>query len=140
MKKIAVLLSLFSFTLFFSQESQNYVRISYSSICCGTPSAEPVMSYLDQFQKKNRIRSFEVYRESGLGREGEFNLYIGTDKLSKRQKSNFIKGLKDAVSSQNAKRNRKNAGTVNFDETVVVTKADLSNVKNLTVYKNNLIK
>jgi len=104
-------------------------------MCCGTPSPDPVMSYLSQFQKKNKTKAFEVYRQSGLGREGEFNLYIGIDKLSKTQKTNFIKGLQSAISSQNSKRNQSSDGTVNFEETAVITKADLGKARNLTIYK-----
>lgn len=135
MKKILLIFSIFSFTFFFSQKNENYIQISYGSICCGTPSTDPVMDYLNQFQKKNKTQPFEIYRQSGLGREGEFNLYIGIDKLSKTQKSNFIKGLKAAVDSQNNSRRENSDGMVSFDETITVTKSDLNKARNLTIYK-----
>lgn len=135
MKKILLIAGIFSFSFFWAQKNQNYLQIGYSSMCCGTPSPDPVMSYLSQFQKKNKTKAFEVYRQSGLGREGEFNLYIGIDKLSKTQKTNFIKGLQSAISSQNSKRNQSSDGTVNFEETAVITKADLGKARNLTIYK-----
>jgi len=140
MKKIIVTIALLSFGLFFSQKSQNYFEISYSSICCGTPSTGPVTSYLSQFQKKNKTKAFEVFQQPGLGREGEFNLYIGVDQLSKSQKTIFMKGLKTAISSQNTKRNESRDGIVYFESSKTVTKSDLASIKNLKVYKNNLTK
>ncbi|WP_228453659.1 hypothetical protein [Chryseobacterium aquaeductus] len=116
------------------------MQISYSSICCGTPSTDPVMNYLSQFQKKNKTKSFEILQQSGLGREGEFNLYVGYDQLSKTQKTSFIKGLQTAINSQNTKRNQSSDGLVNFTSSKIVTKADLASIKNLTLYKNNLTK
>lgn len=140
MKKIIVIVALFSFGMFFSQKNQNYLEISYSSICCGTPSTTPVINYVSQFQKKNKTKAFEILQQRGLGREGEFNLYISTDQLSKTQKVNFLKGLKSAISSQNTKRNESSEGIVNFESSKTVTKSDLASIKNLTVYKNNLTK
>ncbi|MBK1897123.1 hypothetical protein [Chryseobacterium paridis] len=134
MKKSAILLSIFCFTFFFSQKNKNYLQVGYASICCGTPSEDPVINYIAQFQKKNKTKQFEIYRQSGLGREGEFNIYIGIDALTENKKNKFISGLKAAVSSQNAKR-KSNSGNVNFDETQIVTKADLANARNLTIYK-----
>ncbi|MDQ0594708.1 hypothetical protein QFZ37_003077 [Chryseobacterium ginsenosidimutans] len=136
MKKIAIIIGLFSFTFFFSQNNENYLQIGYHSMCCGTPSADPVMNYVNQFKKKSKVKNFEVYRQSGLGREGEFNLYVGTDGFSKTQKSKFISGLRATVNSQNSKRKTNSDGTVTFDETGMVKKADLSNARNLTLLKN----
>jgi hypothetical protein len=136
MKKIALLLfGLLCCTLFFAQKSQNYVQISYGSICCGTPSPDPVISYLEKFAKKNKKKSFEVYSQSGLGREGEFKLYIGIDNLSKKQQNSFIKGLEAVVETQNNQRNKSRDGRVSFDDQKVITKADLANSRNLTIYK-----
>lgn len=135
MKKTAILLGIFCFTFFFSQKNQNYLQLGYASICCGTPSPDPVINYVSQFQKNNKIKPFEIYRQSGLGKEGEFNLYIGIDALSKTKKNSFIAGLKAAVSSQNMKKDKGNKGNVSFDETQIITKADLANSRNLTIYK-----
>lgn len=136
MKKILLTIGLFSSVLFFAQKSENYLQIGYHSICCGTPSDKPVMDYLNQFQKKNKVKNFEIYRQSGLGREGEFNIYIGTDGFSKKQKIKFIDGLKAAVESQNRTRKPNRDGNVSFEETEMVKKADLSNARNLTLIKN----
>jgi len=135
MKKIALLFGLLCCTLFFAQKSQNYVQVSYGSICCGTPSPDPVISYLEKFAKKNKKKSFEVYSQSGLGREGEFRLYIGIDSLTKKQRSSFIKGLEAVVDLQNNQRDKSRDGHVSFDDQKVVTKADLANSRNLTIYK-----
>ncbi|WP_449397717.1 hypothetical protein [Chryseobacterium wanjuense] len=122
MKKILFTLGLFLSTFFFAQKSENYLQIGYASICCGTPSDKPVMDFVSQFQKKNKIKELEVYKQSGLGREGEYNLYIGIDKLSKTQKTSFIKGLKKAIDAQNSARKENRDGIVNFNETELVKK------------------
>lgn len=120
---------------FFSQKSMSYLQISYGSICCGTPSTKPVTDYIKKFEKSNHLKAFEVLKQGGLGREGEFNLYIGIDRLGKKKKSTFIKGLQSAIASQNKKRKQDSDGTVNFDPAATVYKSDLSNIKNLTIYK-----
>ncbi len=135
MKKGIAAIAVFCFTFFFSQKNQNYLEISYGSICCGPPSEKPVISYLKEFKKKNQIKSLEVLMQSGLGREGEFSLYVGTDYLTTNQRSRLIRGLMAAVSNQNNKREQGNKGTVNFDSATVVHQSDLINAKNLTIYK-----
>ncbi|WP_292009201.1 hypothetical protein [Chryseobacterium sp.] len=135
MKKIILLTGIFYFTSFYSQKNQNYVQIGYASICCGTPSESPVINYVKQFQKKNKLQNPEMYIEPGLGKEGEFSLYIGIDNLSKNQKDTFTKGLQSVISSQNNMRKKNRDGFVNFDETNIAIKEDLLN-KKLTIYKN----
>ncbi|QIY89579.1 hypothetical protein [Chryseobacterium gallinarum] len=136
MKKVLLTISTFCFAFFFSQKSQNYLEISYSSVCCGTPSEEPVISSLRQFEKKNKIKGMEILIQSGLGREGEFNLYVGTDKLNAKQKKQLIQNLSAVTALQNGKRKGNSSGFVNFDPTVTVSQPDLMNARNLTIYKN----
>ncbi|MFN4364347.1 hypothetical protein [Chryseobacterium hispalense] len=135
MKKILLAIGLFSTVLFFAQKNENYLVVGYHSICCGTPSDKPVMDYITKFRAKNKIKNFEIYRQSGLGREGEFNLYIGTDKFSKTQKVQFVNGLKAAIDAQNRMKKPNRDGNVSFDETQLMKKADLSNARNLTLIK-----
>lgn len=137
MKKIVLTLSLLCFSFFYSQKNQNYLEVSYGSICCGPPSDVPVMNYITQFQKKNKLKAFEIYEQSGLGREGEFSFYIGIDKLSKAQKTNFIKGLKAVVKAQNDKRNESRDGIVHFEESAPVSQSELSKKTNITLYKKS---
>lgn len=135
MKKILSTIGLFSTVLFFAQKNENYLVVGYHSICCGTPSDKPVMDFINTFRTKNKIKNFEVYRQNGLGREGEFNLYIGTDTFSKTQKIQFVNGLKAAIDAQNRMKKPNRDGNVSFDETEVIKKADLSNARNLTLIK-----
>ncbi|MET3035746.1 hypothetical protein ABXT08_06575 [Chryseobacterium sp. NRRL B-14859] len=136
MKKALLTISTFCFALFFSQKNQNYLEISYSSICCGTPSEEPVIFSLKQFEKKNRIKGMEILLQSGLGREGEFNLYVATDPLNGKQKKQLIQTLSSVIALQNGKRRQNSTGFVNFDPATSVSGTDLMNIKNLTIYKN----
>lgn len=135
MKKIIITVFLFSSVFFFSQKNQNYIQVSYSSICCGTPSTQPLMDYVKRFEKKNKLKSFEILQQGGLGREGEFNLYIGIDKLSKKKKATFLKGLQSALALQNEKRKKDSDGHVNLDSEAAVHGSDLKDIKNLTIYK-----
>ncbi|MCD1117950.1 hypothetical protein [Chryseobacterium turcicum] len=138
MKKLFLTIAVFSCVFFFAQKSQNYVEISYNSICCGTPSSTPVMNYINSFQgKKNTL---EIYRQSRLGREGEYKLFIGIDALSKSKKAKFIKGLEAAINSQNKSRNESSDGIVNFDSQKIVSKEKLSTLNNLTIYKKENLK
>jgi hypothetical protein len=134
MKKIILTAALFCFTFFYSQKNQNYLQIGYASVCCGPPSEKPVISYLKEFKKKNQIKSLEILIQSGMGREGEFNVYVGTDYLSVNQKSRLIRGLMATVSNQNNRREQKDNGLVNFNSEITVKQQDI-NTKNLTIYK-----
>lgn len=134
MKKIFLTLGIFSCVFFYAQKSENFYEISYNSICCGTPSTASVMNYIEAFKAKNKGKEIEVFRQSGLGREGEFRLYIGIDALSKSKKKKFVTGLEAAVNSQNNARNKSSDGTVNFQSTGLVKKEDLKKINNLTVY------
>ncbi|MBL3546445.1 hypothetical protein [Chryseobacterium sp. KMC2] len=134
MKKIILTAALSCFTFFYSQKNQNYLQIGYASVCCGPPSEKPVISYLKEFKKKNQIKSLEILIQSGMGREGEFNVYVGTDYLSVNQKSRLIRGLMATVSNQNNRREQKSNGLVNFNSEITVKQQDI-NTKNLTIYK-----
>lgn len=138
MKKIILTIAIFSFTFFFAQKSENYIEISYNSICCGTPSSTPVINYINSFQGKKNI--LEIYRQSRLGREGEYKLFIGIDALSKSKKANFIKGLEVTINSQNKSRNENSDGIVDFESQKIVKKEKLSTLNNLTIYKKENLK
>ncbi|MBQ0153062.1 MAG: hypothetical protein KBS61_09250, partial [Chryseobacterium sp.] len=114
MKKLALIIAIFSCTLFFAQKSKSYVPVGYSSICCGTPSSKPVMNYIADFQKKNK-KSIEVYQQSGLGREGEYSLFLGLDSLTKSKKKKFLSGLQTVIEQQNATKKRGKDGEVAID-------------------------
>lgn len=135
MKKIIITTALLAFTFFYAQKNQNYLEISYGSVCCGPASDKPVMSFLKEFKNKSQIKSLEVLIQKGMGREGEYTLYVGTDFLTKNQKKRLIRGLTATVSNQNNNKKSQSTGNVSFDSTAVVTQSDLTDVKNLTIYK-----
>lgn len=140
MKKTFLILGIFTCTFFFAQKSKTYLYLDYNSVCCGTPSTIPVMTYIETFQSKNKRKPIEVYRQSGLGREGEFKLFIGIDALSKSQRKQFIKGLEETVTSQNNKRNLNSDGSVFFTPTQSLSKEKLNQLNNLTIYKKEKLK
>lgn len=135
MKKVLLAVALFCSAFFFSQKNQNYLKIGYTSVCCGTASEKPVISYLKEFERKNQIRSLEILIQKGLGRESEFELYVGTDFMTINQKKRLIRGLTASVSNQNNNKKSENIGNINFDSTDIVHQEDLVNIKNLTIYK-----
>lgn len=140
MKKIALIIGILSCGFFFSQKSEKYIPVGYSSICCGPPSANPVMNYILEFQKKNKKRVLEVYKQSGLGREGEYTLYIGIDSLTKSKKKKFMTGLESVINLQNSKKDEGRDGSVAVELKNLTPKTELLGMKNLTLYKNNLTK
>ncbi|WP_336963041.1 hypothetical protein [Chryseobacterium contaminans] len=135
MKKILLAAALFCSAFFFSQKNQNYLKISYSSVCCGPASEKPVISYLKEFKRKNQIRSLEILMQKGMGREGEFELYVGTDFLTINQRKRLVRGLMASISNQNNNKKSQNIGNINFDPADIAHQEDLMNVKNLTIYK-----
>ncbi|MCE4067068.1 hypothetical protein LXM63_18350 [Chryseobacterium gleum] len=135
MKKILVLTALLTTAFFYSQKNQNYLEISYGSVCCGPPSDKPVISFLKEFKNKSQIKSLEILIQKGMGREGEYTLYIGTDYLTKNQKKRLVRGLTATISNQNNNKKSQSIGNVFFDSTTFVSQSDLKNVKNLTIYK-----
>ncbi|MBO9690618.1 hypothetical protein [Chryseobacterium sp.] len=135
MKKILVFTALLAFGFFYSQKNQNYLEISYGSVCCGPPSDKPVISFLKEFKNKSQIKSLEILIQKGMGREGEYTLYIGTDYLTKNQKKRLVRGLTATISNQNNNKKNQNTGTVFFDSATVVSQSDLKDIKNLTIYK-----
>lgn len=135
MKRIFLAIGIFSCVFFYAQKSNTFLYLDYNSMCCGTPSTDPVITYIETFQSKNKRKPIEVYRQSGLGREGEFKLFIGIDALSASKRKNFIKGLQETVILQNNKRNRNSDGTIFFTPTNSVSKENLNKLNNLTIYK-----
>jgi hypothetical protein len=129
MKKIFVAVTFFCLGFFaFSQSNNFYVKIDYTSICCGTPSGDPIHSFYKKFQKENHLKKFEIYTESGLGKEGEFAMYIGIDGLNTIQKKTFLKKLKTIADNQNKTRNSNSDGYVSLNDKLV-SKSELKEIK-----------
>ncbi len=70
-----------------------------------------------------------------MGREGEFELYVGTDFLTINQRKRLVRGLMASISNQNNNKKSQNIGNINFDPADIAHQEDLMNVKNLTIYK-----
>ena len=115
-------------TLSFSQTNKNYIVISYSSICCGTPFENPIIDYIIKFEKNNELNPFEMFVEYGLGKEGEHAFYIGTDNLNDKLKKSFLNGLKNTATNQNKKRIENSSGYVNV-ENECITNSTLKSIK-----------
>lgn len=133
MKKIILIFGIFTSAIFFAQKSENYYQISYNSICCGPPSEKPVRDYIQKFQGKNKGKTVEIFKQTGLGREGEYKLFVGIDALSKSKKRKFISGLEATINQQNIKKDSGSEGTVDFMGTSMVSKKDLMTLPNLNL-------
>ena len=141
MKKVLLIFGIFTSALFFSQKSENYYQISYNSICCGPPSTAPVLGYVETFQAKNKGKNIEIFRQSGLRREGEFKLFLGIDALSQSKKKKFISGLETTINQQNNSKDNGSQGNVDFISNSTVTKTTLMKLPNLTAnIKKDIIK
>ena len=78
------------------------IVISFNSICCGTPSADFLRSFLNQYTKKNKILP-EAWLLGGCGREGEFKVLLSLSKMKTSKKVKFNKLLKELILNQNIK-------------------------------------
>jgi hypothetical protein len=114
--------------LAFSQTNKSYIRIGYSSICCGTPSDKPLMDFVKNFEKENKLKPFEMFIEQGLGKEGEHAFYLGTDNLSSQLLQLFWDGLKTTASKQNEQRSKNKDGYVNVADKLIPN-STLKNIK-----------
>ena len=120
MKKAIILLCISLFSYSFGQENKEYLKIDFTSICCGTPSQQPLIDYIKDFQKQEKLKKFEIWRESELGYEGEFALYIGLDQLKKTKKIQFLNEVKNISESFNMQRNKNKDGYINVSEKLVL--------------------
>ncbi|WP_427873108.1 hypothetical protein [Flavobacterium sp. MMS24-S5] len=117
--KFIFLTILFIPILTLSQTNKNYIAITYSSICCGTPSEKPVMDFVKKAEKKLKLKPFEIFIENGLGKEGEHSFYIGTDNLINNQLKSFWNNLKHIASNQNQSRSKNENGFVNIEDNLI---------------------
>lgn len=114
MKKLILLIFIFVFTISYAQKNKNYLRIDFSSICCGPPSEKPITDYIEEFRKKNNWENFEIWQESRLGYEGEYSLFIGIDALDDRKKKIFISGLEKLISNIEKNRDINHDGNIDL--------------------------
>lgn len=141
-KKILLILSVLIFTFSFSQKNKYYVRIDFSSICCGPPSAENLQEYFLKYQKENKLQKFEIWTENGLGDEGEYALYIGVDQLIKNSDDQFWNGINTIVNEFSKTRNENQDGVIKIHESLVFKailiqkqKNPTTEVSKMTLYK-----
>lgn len=119
MKKLLLFSFPLLFAISFAQKNEKYVRIDFSSICCGPPSDQPLINYLEEFRQKNKLKDFEIWLETGLGDEGEYALYIGVDRLNPKKENTFISGIKSIVNDFESSRNINQDGNIRFHDDLV---------------------
>ena len=119
MKKLLLFSFPLLFAISFAQKNEKFVRIDFSSICCGPPSDQPLINYLEEFRQKNKLKDFEIWLETGLGDEGEYALYIGVDRLNPKKENTFISGIKSIVNDFESSRNINQDGNIRFHDDLV---------------------
>ena len=129
MKKLLLFSFPLLFAISFAQKNEKFVRIDFSSICCGPPSDQPLINYLEEFRQKNKLKDFEIWLETGLGDEGEYALYIGVDRLNPKKENTFISGIKSIVNDFESSRNINQDGNIRFHDDLV-KKDELSKKQN----------
>ena len=73
------------------------IVVEFQSVCCGVPSEAPMVSFLKNFKRTNKIKKIKVYKIGPLGREGEYHLGFKLTEFNRAQKKSFIKKLKQIV-------------------------------------------
>ena len=119
MKKLLLFSFPLLFAISFAQKNEKFVRIDFSSICCGPPSDQPLINYLEEFRQKNKLKDFEIWLETGLGDEGDYALYIGVDRLNPKKENTFISGIKSIVNDFESSRNINQDGNIRFHDDLV---------------------
>ncbi|MFC6267800.1 hypothetical protein [Frigoriflavimonas asaccharolytica] len=127
MKKLIILCLILMLSFSYGQKNLKYIEVGFSSICCGTPSSQPIIDYIKNFQKQNKLKNFEIWKESGLGYEGEYALYIGIDQLNKRKKALFLTELKSISETFNKNRNNNHDGYINIGEVLISKESIIKN-------------
>lgn len=84
--------------------------ISFNSICCGPPSDEFLHSFIDTFNKKNKVH-VAVWQLGGCGREGESKVLFSLKNLKKKNAKKFIDSMIKIIAKQNASNKSANAST-----------------------------
>ena len=59
MRKTISILFILLFSISFAQKNEHYVRIDFSSICCGPPSEKPLMDFVEEFRQQNKLKDQE---------------------------------------------------------------------------------
>jgi len=90
------------------------IVIQFQSVCCGVPSETPLISFIKNFKRNNKIKKITAFKIGPLGREGEYNVGFKLTELNRAQKKSFIKKLKLLV----PKLNDKGMAVVNEMETI----------------------
>ncbi len=98
-------------------------------------SEKPIMDFIKKFETKNSLKTFEMFIEKGLGKEGEYAFYIGTDNLNTQLLKSFFNGLKITASKQNKQRSKNKDGYVNVDDKFTPN----STLKNIKIRPRNRI-
>ena len=119
MKKLIILFFITFLNYSYAQKNSKYIEVGFSSICCGTPSPQPLIDYIKNFQKQNKLKNFEIWKEDGLGYEGEYAMYIGIDQLKKRKKTIFLNEIKSISETFNKNRNNNQDGYINVSEDLI---------------------
>ena len=84
-----------SFNVIAANDSTRYpLVVEFHSLCCGVPDNAPLLKYIAEFRKKNKIRKISCDRIGPLGREGEYDMAFALKELSKKQSAVFIKQVK----------------------------------------------
>lgn len=97
-----------------SHTTPEYISLEYTSICCGTPNEAPVKDFITFFAKKYKKNNLQVYKQSGLGREGEYKLFINIGGMNNEEKTLFTNELEKIVKKQNQQRNTGSDGYVHY--------------------------
>ena len=112
----------------YGQKNSKYIEISFSSICCGTPSSQALIDEIKKFQTEKKLNNFEIWVESGLGDEGEYSLYIGLNQLNNYKKEMFLKEINNISETFNNNRNNMHDGYINVGLKLISTE-DLNQKK-----------
>lgn len=101
-----------------TEKAQIYkVVVSFGSFAEGVPSAQPLLDFIQQFKKEQKLTCICADHIGPLGREGEYKLAFALTDWSKKKIEKFIKGVTQVATRMN----ERGQATVTTNETISPT-------------------
>ena len=132
-KRISMLalLTIFMMNAFAQTDySKTYkVSVYFGSFAEGVPSEKPLIKFLENFKKENKLTCICADRIGPLGREGEYKLAFALTEMSKKKAEKFISQITEVAATMK----ERGQATISLDD-----KINLSELSERTTIKSEV--
>ena len=112
MKKIALIIFFLISGHILCQDKNQFIKIDFTSKCCGTPPENNMIYFLEDFKNKNNISKIYGWQICCLGEEGEYALILDLRNFSDKNKQQFKIQMKDLIEEYNKIYKTTNLGSI----------------------------